>query len=86
MAGRIMYGGIGEFGESDILFLKTNSTGQQEWNVTLGGHNSDVCNSIIQTEDNGYVLAESTDSYGAGGSDMWLVKIDKNGDPEWTLI
>ncbi len=83
LAGRIIYGGIGEFGESDILFLKTNSTGQQEWNVTLGGHNSDVCYSIIQTEDNGYVLAGSTDSYGAGGSDMWLVKIDKNGDPEW---
>ena len=83
LAGRIMYGGIGEFGESDILFLKLNSTGQQEWNITLGGHNSDVCYSVIQTEDNGYVLAGSTDSYGAGSSDMWLVKIDENGDPKW---
>ncbi|MFW9903145.1 MAG: hypothetical protein ACFFFH_02325 [Candidatus Thorarchaeota archaeon] len=83
LAGRIMYGGIGEFGESDMLFLKINSSGQQEWNITLGGHNSDVCYSIIQTEDNGYVLAGSTDSYGAGGSDMWLVKIDKDGNPEW---
>lgn len=40
----------------------------------FGGSNDDIAYSIISTSDGGYALAGYTESYGAGGSDMWLVK------------
>lgn len=40
----------------------------------LGGPKDDVLYSIAQTDEGEYALAGYTYSYGAGGSDMWLVK------------
>lgn len=69
--------------ESDIICVKTSSTGQQEWNASIGGKNNDVCYSLIQTDDGDYILAGITNSYGAGGDDIWLVKISGNGQHRW---
>jgi hypothetical protein len=40
-------------------------------------------NCIIQTPDDGFVLAGNTNAYGAGRSDAWLVKIDSSGNMAW---
>ena len=50
------------------------------WSRTFGGRHDDYCYSIIQTADGGYVLAGCTESFGAGGRDMWLVRTDDEGD------
>jgi len=54
-----------------------------EWNKTYGGANSEVARSVIQTSDGGYLLAGQTQSFGAGGTDFWLVKTDSMGNMEW---
>ncbi len=41
---------------------------------SLGGPQDDLLYSIVQASEGGYALAGYTDSYGAGGSDMWLIK------------
>jgi hypothetical protein len=41
----------------------------------FGGVQDDEAYSIAQTADGGYILAGCTESYGAGGSDMWLIKV-----------
>ncbi|MHA2335261.1 MAG: hypothetical protein ACXAEU_24735, partial [Candidatus Hodarchaeales archaeon] len=61
-------------GDSDFWLVKTDARGQAEWNKTFGGEAWETASSLIQTADGGYTLAGGTESYGAGGSDIWLVK------------
>jgi hypothetical protein len=39
-----------------------------------------VIYSIEQTQDGGYVVAGWTESFGAGDTDMWILKLDANGN------
>jgi len=45
--------------------------------------NGSVGYAIVQSKDGGHVLAGSTDSYGAGGEDAYVVKFDTNGNLAW---
>ncbi|MCF7809785.1 T9SS type A sorting domain-containing protein [bacterium] len=71
-------------GESDIWLVKTDSEGNSLWSRTFGGDSTDCCYSIIQTEDEGYILAGHTKSFGSGEFDMWLIKTDVDGDSIWS--
>ncbi|MCK4434863.1 hypothetical protein KAU92_05180, partial [Candidatus Bathyarchaeota archaeon] len=70
-------------GDCDFWLVKTNSTGHMMWNQTYGGTGEDVARSMVQTADGGYALAGYTLSFGAGGYDFWLVKIDSAGNMQW---
>jgi hypothetical protein len=54
------------------------------FNQAYGGASSDQAYCIVETGDGGYVIAGSTYSYGAGSSDVWLVKTDSAGVVQWT--
>ncbi len=56
--------------------IKINLTGDTLWSILLGGDSDDICNSVIQTNDLGFVLAGYTESFGAGGRDFWMVRTD----------
>jgi len=71
-------------GYEDIYVVKLDSSGNVVWTKTIGGSLTDVANSIIQSSDGGYVVAGGTLSFGAGGSDMYIVKLDSSGNVVWT--
>lgn len=57
-----------------------------DWRKTYGGPQDDGIKSMIHASDGSYLLAGYTNSYGKGGSDMYLIKVDSNGDLQynWT--
>ncbi|MFX0066444.1 MAG: hypothetical protein ACFFC7_30165 [Candidatus Hermodarchaeota archaeon] len=67
----------------DFWLVKTDANGVAQWNQTYGGTGEEVAYTVIQTADGGFALAGSTNSYGAGDRDFWLVKTDVNGVIQW---
>jgi len=69
---------------SDALFVKLDANGREVWRRFMGGTGEEEFHSVVQTRDGGYAVTGYTVSYGAGASDVWLVKTDANGDTVWT--
>ncbi len=67
----------------DFYIIKTDSKGRKEWDTGFGGRYNEKCYSVIQTEDNGFLMAGSTITYGARGNDFWAVKTDGDGNIKW---
>jgi len=71
-------------GGHDIYVVKTDKYGDTIWTKTYGGLNSDEAFSIEYTKDNGYIITGLTESYGAGLSDIYVIRINSSGDTIWT--
>jgi len=67
-------------GEEDIWLLRLDSEGNKLWDKTYGGINIDEVTSLVQTNDGGYAIAGYTASKGAGGADVWIIKLDEQGN------
>jgi uncharacterized delta-60 repeat protein len=70
-------------GDADAFLLKYDSYGILSWSVTAGGGGSDIISAIQQTADGGYIAAGKTESFGAGGSDVFLIKYESTGAISW---
>ncbi|MCK5629998.1 MAG: hypothetical protein KAI26_05245, partial [Nanoarchaeota archaeon] len=71
-------------GDSDVLLVKFDSSGAEEWTKTVGGTSADVGYSVVQTSDGGYIVTGNTNSYDLASYDLLLVKFDSSGAEEWT--
>jgi hypothetical protein len=69
---------------ADFYIIRTNYIGDTIWTKVYGGDDQDWPRSIQQTSDGGFIVVGGTRSYGAGESDVYLVKTDANGDSIWT--
>ena len=87
--GYALAGWTSSFGASeyDFWLVKTDSSGNVQWNKTYGGSGHDEAYSVIQTSDGGYAITGDTWSFGA--YDFWLVKTDEFGvvpETAWVIL
>jgi hypothetical protein len=71
-------------GDKDFWLVKVGPSGNMEWNRTFGGTGFDDAVSLVKTSEGGYALAGYTSSFGAGSSDVWVVKVDSFGNLVWS--
>jgi len=86
--GYILTGGTESYsaGNWDLWLMKTDNYGNEIWNKTYGGTGLDAGYSIQQTSDDGFIIVGSTNSQGAGNSDIWLLKTDNEGNKNWEKV
>lgn len=77
-------------GGYDYWIIKINIGGEIIWQKTYGSSEGDIPNDILQTADNGFIIAGYTLGYDAdvvdgthGQEDYWIIKLDSMGELEW---
>lgn len=83
--GYITVGTIYTTGEhTDIFLLNIDYSGDILWSKTLGGNHNETGISVSPAPDGGFTICGTTESYGEGGKDIYLLKVDKEGSELWS--
>jgi len=75
----------------DYHILKLDQQGQKVWEKYFSGNQHDYLSSTVATREGGFLLAGTSYSSLAldkkyksnGSSDIWIIKINENGEEEW---
>lgn len=74
----------GGAGSHDVVAAKLDYKGNPEWVKAYGGVGIDQAEAICALSDGNFLIAGHTTSFGAGGKDFYLIKIDPTGTIIWT--
>jgi len=77
-------GGTYNFGNGDGFLSKFNKYGNLIWYKTYGGNEVDYFQKHVLTKDKNLLLLGCSNSYGIGGGDVWIVKVDSSGSVLWS--
>jgi hypothetical protein len=83
-SGFIIAGMTVSSGNDDLYLIRTDKYGEPVWEKTYGGSGNDCGYSIDVTHDGAYIITGVTESFGVGSKDLWLLKINIDGDTLWT--
>jgi len=70
-------------GETDLWLVRTDDSGHHLWNRTYGGPLPDAGYQAMGMGDGGFAIAGSTNNFGGGNADFWLVRTDSSGSHLW---
>jgi hypothetical protein len=73
-------------GDRDLYLVKLDLQGNALWSQTFGGEGEEMAFDILLTADGGMLLTGLTRSLGAGGSDIYLVRTDSQGQTVWSQV
>jgi hypothetical protein len=71
-------------GKKDVYVVRIDASGDTLWTRTYGGVEDDAGAAVCRTSTGHYVVTGRTQSFGAGLADVYLLKLDANGDTLWT--
>ena len=76
--GYIITGSTYSFGAglSAVWVIKTDENGNTLWTRTVGEAGNDWGHSVQQTTDGGYIVCGTTEPFGVGSGDIWLIKLE----------
>lgn len=72
------------FGDRDIYIIKIDAQGNEQWNQHFGGFSQEIGGQVMPTDDGGYIVIGTTQSFGVGGSDVYVIKTDAWGNELWS--
>lgn len=70
--------------QGDIYLIRTDAAGEVLWEKTYGGEGYEEGGTIFETNDGELMIAGCTTSFGAGGMDAYLIKLDQKGNEIWS--
>jgi len=92
--GYVMTGFTKSFGSGgyDIIVIRVDSLGKEMWSNAYGGSEDEGNVSfyvypsmdVTLSPDTNIVICSNTESYGKGGKDVYLLKLDLNGNVKWS--
>jgi hypothetical protein len=71
------------YGSNDVYVIKADAAGNMEWDQVYGGMDNDYSDMIRELPGGGYLLTADTKSMGAGGYDVYVLKLDASGNSIW---
>ncbi len=74
---------IFDFPPQPAWIVRLTSGGVPLWHYEYGGGGAESARSVTLTSDGGFAVAGATGSSGAGFDDVWVMKIDANGNIQW---
>ncbi len=66
-----------------VYALSSTAAHAVNWARSYGGAENDECQSLLPTPDGGFLTVGFTESFGAGGKDAWVLKLDSSGNVMW---
>lgn len=71
---------------TDVFVTKYLNDGTRIWTKNFGGNDSEITVDIKNTQDQGFMVFGATRSFGAGGFDVYALKIDFYGNMKWSNV
>ncbi len=75
----VSFGGGGD----DVFLIRTDLNGDTLWTRTFGGAYDDRARSLCSSDGASYIVTGFTESYGTGGSDLYVLHVESDGSLEW---
>lgn len=80
----LVVGSTGSFGiGGDIYVLMLDASGLRLWSKNLGGAGVEQGWQVRELQNGGFLIAGTTNSFGNGGYDGYLARLDQNGTLQW---
>jgi hypothetical protein len=86
--GYLLVGSTMEEGDyqTDTWLLRTDASGNELWDLILGGENTDSGWDAVEPVSGGFVVLSNTMSAGSGSYDASLTRLDPWGNVIWTVL
>lgn len=71
-------------GSKDVYLVRLDEAGNRIWSKTYGGKSWDVGTALCKADNDNYYICGFTHSFGVGEEDVYLIKIDGDGNELWS--